>query len=124
MIKLLLREKLTWAGHATSLDNVADLRLESHVQHAVGLIQDQVLDVRQRNAAPLDEHAQAPRCGNQDVHALLKFTQLHHQTPCQLHVPGSVHEKVFAEGCTVQKSLTSMCRHLHADMLRCFVKMA
>jgi len=41
--------------HVLSLDNSSDLRLETHVQHSVGLVEDKVLDVGKRDLASLHE---------------------------------------------------------------------
>ena len=41
--------------HIFALDNTSDLGLETHVQHTIGLIKDQVLDVSEADPSALDE---------------------------------------------------------------------
>mmetsp|Transcript_19460 Transcript_19460/g.67836 ORF Transcript_19460/g.67836 Transcript_19460/m.67836 type:complete len:459 (-) Transcript_19460:643-2019(-) len=71
------------AGLGAHADDLADGRLEAHVEHLVCLVQDEVGHSRQRNArakAPLGiaraEVGQAAWRGDQDVHALPACTNL------------------------------------------------
>jgi hypothetical protein len=64
------------AGHVLSLNNTTNLRLETHVQHAVGLIEDKVLDVHERNAASFNEIDQTTRCGNKEIATALDLAKL------------------------------------------------
>jgi hypothetical protein len=41
--------------HIFALNDSSDLRLETHVQHAISLIENQILDVAQRDTATLDQ---------------------------------------------------------------------
>jgi len=68
----------TGAGHVLLLDDAADLGLESHVQHAVSLVQGQVAAARQADAGALYQIAQAAGGGHQDVASPLHLPQLHH----------------------------------------------
>jgi superfamily II DNA/RNA helicase len=42
-------------GHVLTLDNAANLGLETHVQHAVSLVKNEVLDVSQGDTATLNQ---------------------------------------------------------------------
>jgi len=62
--------------HVFSLDDTTDLGFETHVEHAVGLIEDKVLDVGKRDAVAFDQVNKTPRCGAQQVTATLDLAQL------------------------------------------------
>ena len=64
------------ARHIFSLDDTADLGFKTHVEHAVSLVQNKILDVRKRDAAALDQVNKAPRCSAQQVTATLDLAQL------------------------------------------------
>lgn len=64
------------ARHVLSLYDAPDLRFESHVQHAVSLIQSQIVHHLQGDSGPLDEITQSAGCGHQDVTTALNFPQL------------------------------------------------
>ena len=51
------------------LHDAVDRRLEAHVEHAVGLVEDEDLDVLEREGAALDEVFQAARGRDDDVRA-------------------------------------------------------
>src|SRR5579864_5996952 len=53
-----------------SADDALDLRAEAHVEHAVGLVEDEDLDAVERDQAPLDEVVKPTRCRDDDVRAL------------------------------------------------------
>ena len=55
----------------------AHLRLESHVQHAVSLVQSQEEDTAQADARTLDQVRQPPRRCDQNIATTLDLTQLH-----------------------------------------------
>ncbi len=74
---------VTAARHVLSLYNAPNLRFKSHVQHAVSLIQRQIVHHLQGDSGPLNEVTQSARCGHQDVTAVLNFTQLHTEPMCQ-----------------------------------------
>lgn len=58
-------------GHGVAFDDLADLRFETHVQHTVGLVEDQVAAVVESHA-PSGEHVdEAARCCHQQVAAAL-----------------------------------------------------
>lgn len=75
--------------HIFTLDNATDLGLETHVQHAISFIQDEVLDVDQRDAATLEKVDQAARSGNQQVAATLNLTQLRANVGTSVHDTGT-----------------------------------
>ena len=60
----------------TYLHDAADLGLETHVEHAVGLVQYQELDALQRDAAALDQVHQPAGGGHQQVASALKLAKL------------------------------------------------
>mmetsp|Transcript_30839 Transcript_30839/g.77420 ORF Transcript_30839/g.77420 Transcript_30839/m.77420 type:complete len:407 (-) Transcript_30839:829-2049(-) len=66
----------TRVGHVGALHNVADLRLEAQIEHAIGLVQHQIANVGQRDAAALHQVHQTTGRGHQDVHG--SIAQLAH----------------------------------------------
>jgi hypothetical protein len=54
-------------GHVLTFDNLSDLRFEAHVQHSISFIEDQVLDVGQRDLATVDQIDQSTGSGGQKV---------------------------------------------------------
>mmetsp|Transcript_14036 Transcript_14036/g.21539 ORF Transcript_14036/g.21539 Transcript_14036/m.21539 type:complete len:233 (+) Transcript_14036:710-1408(+) len=80
-------------GHALGLHNAANLRLESHVQHTVCLVQDQELNVLQTDAATLHQVHQTARSGNEQVAStLFQIPQLF------AHVRSSIHHHTADTG--------------------------
>lgn len=51
------------------IHDLADLRLEAHVQHAVGFVQNQVGAAPQVGLPRLQKVNQSTRCGDADLHA-------------------------------------------------------
>ncbi len=51
-------------------DDAVDLRLEAHVEHPVGLVEDEHADRVDRDEAPLDQVVQPARRGDEDLGAL------------------------------------------------------
>ena len=68
------KEGLTVGADLT--DNLADLRLETHVQHTVGLIHDQVSHSFEVGLAGLEHIDQTSWRGDADLHAALEVTNL------------------------------------------------
>ncbi|VUC19933.1 unnamed protein product, partial [Clonostachys rosea] len=64
------------SGHILALDNATDLRLETHVQHTISLVKDQVLDVAKGNATTLYEIDQSSGSSNKQIAATLNLTEL------------------------------------------------
>jgi hypothetical protein len=62
--------------HVLTLDNTTNLGLETHVQHAVSLVENQVLDVLERDAATLDQIDETARGGDKQVAATLDLAEL------------------------------------------------
>jgi hypothetical protein len=62
--------------HVLTLDNAADLGLETHVQHAVSFIKNKVLDVLERNATTFYEVDKTTGSGDEQVTATLDLTEL------------------------------------------------
>ena len=71
-------ERLTTMGlgHVLLLDDAADLGLETHVQHAVGLVEHEVADPGKRDASALDEVDETARRRHEQVAATLDLAQL------------------------------------------------
>ena len=64
------------AGHVLALDDATDLGLETHVEHAVGLVEDEVADVGERDATALDEVDETSGRGREEVAALVHRAEL------------------------------------------------
>jgi len=54
-------------GHIEALDDLSDLRSETHVKHAISLIEDEQLDVAKRDLTALAEIVETTRSSNDDV---------------------------------------------------------
>mmetsp|Transcript_72801 Transcript_72801/g.236490 ORF Transcript_72801/g.236490 Transcript_72801/m.236490 type:complete len:273 (-) Transcript_72801:747-1565(-) len=65
-------------GHAEILDDGADLGLHPHVQHAVGLVQDQVLDRLHADDPTIQEVLQTSRSADRDLDPLGERPELRH----------------------------------------------
>jgi hypothetical protein len=63
-------------GHIFTLDDTTNLGLETHVQHAISLIEDKVLDVLQRDTTSLYEIDQSTRSSNKQITATLDLSEL------------------------------------------------
>lgn len=63
-------------GHVLTLDNATDLGLETHVKHAVSLVENQVLDVLERDAATLDQVDKTTGGSDKQVTATLDLAEL------------------------------------------------
>ena len=59
------QHRLPLARHATQ--DLLDLRLEAHVEHPVGLVEDEDLDAVERDHAPVQEILEPARCRDDDV---------------------------------------------------------
>ena len=57
-------------------DDLADLRLEAHVEHAVGLVHHDVVDLVHPHLPRLEEVVEAPRRHDDDVHAAPHLAEL------------------------------------------------
>ena len=62
--------------HVLLLDDPADLRLEAHVEHAVGLVEDEPAAVLQRDARTLHEVDEAAGRGDEQLAAALEVAEL------------------------------------------------
>ena len=69
-------ERLALPRHALLLDDAADLRLEAHVQHAVGLVQHEEPDALEIDPTALDQVHEATGGGDEEVAATLQFAEL------------------------------------------------
>ena len=63
-------------GQIGLLNDSPNLGLEAHIQHPVGLIQNQHLNVCKSDALALDEIVQPSGCPDNDVHAVGQLLQL------------------------------------------------
>ena len=70
------RLSLSDGWHVSPLDNFPNLRLEAHVEHAIGLVEREVADTRERDSGALDEVCESPGRGHKDVDATLDFAEL------------------------------------------------
>ena len=64
------------AGHVALLDDGPDLGLETHVQHSVGLVEDEVLDVGQRDLATVHEVDETTGGSGEQITTTLDLTEL------------------------------------------------
>jgi hypothetical protein len=64
------------AWHVLTLDDSADLGLETHVQHTISLVENEVLDVAQGDTASLDQIDKTTWGGNEKITATLDLTKL------------------------------------------------
>lgn len=64
------------ARHVDTLDNLPDLRLETHIQHSVGLVKDKVLDVGETDLAPVDEVDQSTGSSGKEITTSVKSPDL------------------------------------------------
>ena len=62
-------EEQRLASEGQQLDDLFDVGDEAHVEHAVGLVDDQHLDGVEQQLAALDVIEQAPRRGDDDIRA-------------------------------------------------------
>ena len=62
--------------HILTLDNAANLWLETHVQHAISLIEDKVLDVAEGDAATLDQIDETTRGSDKKIASALHLAEL------------------------------------------------
>jgi hypothetical protein len=71
-------ESLAASGrrHILTLNNTADLGLETHVQHTISLVENKVLDVLERDAATLDQIDETTRGSNEKIAAALNLAEL------------------------------------------------
>jgi hypothetical protein len=63
-------------GHVLTLDNTTNLGLETHVQHAISLVKNEVLDVLERNATTLYEIDKTTRGSNEQIATALDLAKL------------------------------------------------
>lgn len=64
------------AGHVDTLDNLSDLRLETHVEHSVGFVKDEVLDVGERDLASVNQVDQSTWSGREQITASVERSDL------------------------------------------------
>ena len=64
------REEQGLLGARQVLEHPADVRQEAHLEHAVGLVEDQDLEAVELRVVVLEVVEEAPRGGDQDVHPL------------------------------------------------------
>jgi hypothetical protein len=64
------------AGHVLALDNTTNLGLETHVQHAISFIEDEVLDVGKADPATFDEIDETTWGSREEITAFLDLAKL------------------------------------------------
>jgi hypothetical protein len=62
--------------HIFALDNAADLRLETHVKHAIGFVQDKVFDELKRYAATFDKIDKTAGGSDEQITTTLDLSEL------------------------------------------------
>ena len=68
------QQRLALFGHV--LEHALDIVDEAHVEHAIGFVEHQRLDIRQVGMAFLKQIEQTPGCGHDDIHAFLELADL------------------------------------------------
>lgn len=63
-------------GHVLTLNDTANLGLETHVKHAISLIKNKVLDVAEGDTATLDKIDKTTRSSNKEIAAALNLAKL------------------------------------------------
>eukprot|EP00050_Salpingoeca_kvevrii_P012969 m.26036 g.26036 ORF g.26036 m.26036 type:complete len:636 (-) comp4524_c0_seq1:67-1974(-) len=104
------RDALAWGRHRVLLHDAANLRLETHVQHAVSLIQDEVANVVEANSATLHHVNETSRRGDKQLAAALKLAHL------RADVGATVHD-AWAHGRAVRE-LASLGKDLARELAR------
>src|SRR5690606_7766928 len=72
-------QRLAFFGQAC--DDAFDIMYKSHVEHAIGLVEDEIPDILKRNMALLHQVEQTAGSGNQNIDAfaqLIDLTDLRH----------------------------------------------
>ena len=72
-----------FAAHSDLVDDLADLRLEAHVEHAVGLVEHQVGGAPQRDLAHLQVVQQAARRRDHHLRAYTTDSTVRRQSTAQ-----------------------------------------
>lgn len=75
--------------HVLTLDNAANLGLETHVQHAISLIENEVLDVLERDTATLNQVDETTGGSNEQIAATLDLAQLRANVGTTVHDTGA-----------------------------------
>lgn len=70
------RLSLVLAGHAVALDNVSDLGFETHIEHAIGLVEDQVAAGLETDFAAFDKVLETSGCGDEKMAAAIEVAHL------------------------------------------------
>jgi hypothetical protein len=69
-VGIVAENSIVWrSGPVTGLDQAFDVGQEAHVEHLVGLVEDQLGDVRQVEVAPVEVVEQPPGRADHDVDA-------------------------------------------------------
>lgn len=64
------------AWHVDTLDDLSDLRLETHIQHSVGFVEDEVLDVGERDLASVNQVDQSTWSGGEQITSSVQSSDL------------------------------------------------
>jgi len=62
--------------HILAFDNSTDLRLETHVQHTIGLIKDEIFNVAQRDASTLNQIDKTAWSSDEKITSTLDLAKL------------------------------------------------
>lgn len=83
------RLSLALASHVALLDNSSDLRFETHVQHPVSLVENNVSDEGESDLAALQEIDQTTGSGDQNVTSSVQISHLRSDISTTVHDTGS-----------------------------------
>ena len=73
---MVAENKSVWRESGGGADNLSHSRPEPHIEHAVGLVEDEHLHVPQSHRFLFHEVNEASRRGDEDVHAVLELLDL------------------------------------------------
>jgi hypothetical protein len=76
-------------GHILTLNDTANLGLETHVQHAVGLVKNKVLDVSEGDTATLDQIDKTTRGSDEKIATTLNLAELGTNVGTTVHDTGA-----------------------------------
>ena len=76
-------------GHVALLNDSPDLGLETHVQHSVSFVKDEVLDVGQRDLASVHQVDKTTRSGSEEITSTFDLTELVSNLGTSVHDGGT-----------------------------------
>ena len=115
------REQQRLAFGGDGIDDFADLRPKAHVEHAVGLVEDELLNVAEPRRALAHEVEQAPRRRDDDVGAGPELLDLRAVSDAAEQHDGAVVRAAGDGRAGIGDLLRKLARRRHDDHERTFV---